>query len=62
MVSDLTIEDRKRINTRVIGHNGLALPSILQGEYQQQIIQFWNNLTFQTMFKSYLLSVLYVLR
>ena len=59
---DLTIEDRKRINTRVIGHNGLALPSILQGEYQQQIIQFWNNLTFQTMFKSYLLSVLYVLR
>jgi hypothetical protein len=31
---DLDPEDRKRINTRVIGFNGLELPSMLQGEYQ----------------------------
>ncbi len=31
---DLDPEDRKRINTRVIGYNGLELPSMLQGEYQ----------------------------
>jgi hypothetical protein len=29
---DLDVEDRKRINTRVIGYNGLELPSMLQGE------------------------------
>ncbi len=31
---DLDPEDRKRINTRVIGFNELELPSMLQGEYQ----------------------------
>ncbi len=31
---DLDPKDRKRINTRVIGYNGLELPSILQGKYQ----------------------------
>ena len=30
---DLNVEDRKRINTRVIGYDGLELPSMLQGEY-----------------------------
>ena len=30
---DLDVEDRKRINTRVIGYDGLELPSMLQGEY-----------------------------
>ncbi len=29
---DLDVEDRKRINTRVIGYNRLELPSMLQGE------------------------------
>ncbi len=29
---DLDVEDRKRINTRVIGYDGLELPSMLQGE------------------------------
>jgi hypothetical protein len=38
---DLDPEDRKRINTRVIGFNGLELPSMLQGEYQ--IIPVQNN-------------------
>ena len=28
---DLTTEDQKRINTRVIGYKGLKLPSILEG-------------------------------
>ncbi len=41
---DLTIEDREKINTRVIGHNGLELPSMLKGEYQTIIFQ--NNLFF----------------
>ncbi len=36
---DLDREDRKRINTRVIGFNGLELPSMLQGEYQNIPIQ-----------------------
>ncbi len=31
---DLDPEDRKRINTKVIGYNGLELLSMLQGEYQ----------------------------
>ncbi len=38
---DLDPEDRKRINTRVIGFNGLELLSMLQGEYQ--IIPIQNN-------------------
>ncbi len=45
---DLTCEGRERINTRVIGHNGLELPSVLKGKYQ--IILFKNNLSFLTMF------------
>jgi hypothetical protein len=28
---DLTLEDKQRINTRVIGMNELELPSVLQG-------------------------------
>jgi hypothetical protein len=35
---DLTLEDKQRINTRVIGKNGLELPSMIQGKYK--IIQF----------------------
>ncbi len=31
---DLTLEDKQRINTRVIGDNGLELPSMLQGKYK----------------------------
>jgi hypothetical protein len=30
---DLSTEDRKRINTRVIGYNGLQLPSHCKGEF-----------------------------
>ncbi len=38
---DLEPGDRKRINTRVIGFNGLELPSMQQGEHQ--IIPIQNN-------------------
>jgi hypothetical protein len=31
---NLTLEDKQRINTRVIGDNGLELPSMLQGKYK----------------------------
>jgi hypothetical protein len=41
---DLDLEDRKRINTRVIGYNGLELPSMLQGEYK--IIQVMNSFSY----------------
>ncbi len=41
---DLDLEDRKRINTRVIGYDGLELPSMLQGEYK--IIQIMNNFSY----------------
>jgi hypothetical protein len=41
---NLTCEDRERINTRVIGHNGLELPCVLKGKYQ--IILFKNNMSF----------------
>jgi hypothetical protein len=44
---DLDPEDRKRINTRVIGYNGLQLPSMLQGEYK--IIPIQNNFSFLTL-------------
>ena len=44
---DLTHEDKQRINTRVIGINGLELPSMLQGEYQ--IIPIQNNFSFLTL-------------
>ncbi len=41
---DITHEDRERINTRVIGHDGLELPSMLKGKYQ--IILCKNNTSF----------------
>jgi hypothetical protein len=40
--SDLTTEDRNRVNTRVIGHNGLELSSMVKGTYK--IILFKNNM------------------
>ena len=39
---DLSLEDKQRINTRVIGYNGLELPSMLQGKCK--IIHVQNNL------------------
>ncbi len=45
---DSTCDDRERINTRVIGHNGLELPSMLKGKYQ--IFLFKNNMSFLTLF------------
>ncbi len=33
---DLSTKDRKRINTRVIGYNGLQLPSHLEGEFPKR--------------------------
>ncbi len=56
---DLTHEDRERINTRVIGHNGLELPSVLKGKYQ--IILFENNMSFLTLIL-FQLSVLFMSR
>ncbi len=44
---DLTLEDKQRINTRVIGINGLELPSKLQGKYK--IILAQNNMSFVTL-------------
>jgi hypothetical protein len=43
----LTCENRERINTRVIGHDGLELPSVLKGKYQ--IILFKNYMSFLTL-------------
>ncbi len=40
---DLSLDDKQRINTRVIGYNGLELPSILQGKCK--IIHVQNNLS-----------------
>jgi hypothetical protein len=31
---DLSPEDQKRINTKVIGHDGLKLQSMLKGKYK----------------------------
>ena len=31
---DLTPADRERINSRVIGHNGLTLPSQCEGKFK----------------------------
>jgi hypothetical protein len=31
---ELTLEDKKGINTRVIGNDGLEYPSMLQGKYE----------------------------
>jgi hypothetical protein len=36
---DLTLEDKPRMNTRVIGINGLELPSMLQGKYKIILVQ-----------------------
>ncbi len=44
---DLTLEDKQRINTRVIKINGLELPSMLQGKYE--IILVLNNMSFVTL-------------
>ena len=33
---DLSTEDRKRINSRVIGYNGLQLPSHVEGEFSKR--------------------------
>ncbi len=41
---DLTPEDRKRINTRVIGYNGIELPSMLQGKYKSILVQNYMSL------------------
>ena len=38
---DLSLDDKQQINTRVIGYNGLELPSILQGKCK--IIHVQNN-------------------
>ncbi len=39
---DLSLEDKQQINTKVIGYNGLELPSMLQGRCK--IIHDQNNL------------------
>ena len=39
--SDLTTEDCKRFNSRVIGYNGLQLPSHVEGEFSKRKIQNW---------------------
>jgi hypothetical protein len=44
---NLTLKDKQRINTRVIGDNGLKLPSMLQGKYK--IIQVQNNMSLVTL-------------
>ncbi len=36
---DLTTEDWKRINSRVIGYNGLQLPSNIEGEFKKRKFQ-----------------------
>jgi hypothetical protein len=38
---DLSTEDRKRVSTRVIGYNGLQLPSHLEGEIPKHQFQNW---------------------
>jgi hypothetical protein len=40
---DLSTEDRKRINARVIGYNGLQLPSHVEGEIPKREFQNWNS-------------------
>ncbi len=52
---DLTVEDKKQINTRVIGDNRLELPSMLQGKCK--IIHVQNNLSLVNLLAfTYLLS------
>ncbi len=55
---DLDLEDRKRINTRVIGYNGLELPSMLQGEYK--IIQIMNNFSYLPRIKLFRLWIIFL--
>jgi hypothetical protein len=43
----LSLEDKQRINTRVIEINGLELPSMLQGKYKVILVQ--NNMSFVTL-------------
>ena len=40
---DLTTEDRKRINSRVIGYNDLELPSYIEDGFSKRNIQNWKN-------------------
>ena len=40
---DLTTEDRKRINSRVIDYDGLELPSDVAGEFSNRNFQNWKN-------------------
>jgi hypothetical protein len=40
---NLTIEDRKRLNSRVIGYNGLQLPSNTEGAFSKRNFQNWKN-------------------
>jgi hypothetical protein len=44
---DSTAEERKKIDTRVIGHNGLEHPSMLQGDYKIFLVK--NNMSFLTL-------------
>jgi hypothetical protein len=37
---ELSIEDRKRINTRVVGYNGLEIPHNLKGKYNAKYSDF----------------------
>ncbi len=55
---DLDLEDRKRINTRVIGYNGVELPSMLQGEYK--IIQNMNNYSYLPCIKLFRLRIIFL--
>ncbi len=56
---DLTLEDKQRINTRVIEINGLELPFMLQGKYKIILVQ--NNMSFVTLTCSYM-SVISIAR
>jgi hypothetical protein len=40
---DLTTEDHKKNNSRVIGYNGLQLPSNIEGEFKKRKFQNWKN-------------------
>ena len=40
---DSTTEDCKRINSRVVGYNGLELPSYIEDGFSKRNIQNWKN-------------------
>jgi hypothetical protein len=44
---DLTLEDKQRVNARLIRINGLELTSMLQGKYKIILVQ--NNMSFVTL-------------